>query len=217
MEKSRFLLPLNLQLFADGSGNGDGAGSGGEGGQGEGQGQGDGGKGGEGEGNKTFSQADIDRILGERLGKEKAKWERDLQVKLDEAKTEAEKLAKMNAEQKAEHERQKRDKALTDREAEITRRELRATALETLAEKGLPKTLADILVYTDADATNKSLESVEKAFREAVEAGVNERLKGDTPKGGGAKGGGQSSAGTAFAKAANESGKVPAAALNPWG
>uniref|UniRef100_UPI000A52BAC2 capsid assembly scaffolding protein Gp46 family protein n=1 Tax=Geobacillus kaustophilus TaxID=1462 RepID=UPI000A52BAC2 len=72
------------------------------------------------------------------------------------------------------------------REAEITRRELRATALETLAEKGLPKQLADILVYTDAETCQKSIESVEKVFRDAVEAAVNERLKGgEPPKGGG--------------------------------
>lgn len=217
-EIKKYRYPLNLQLFADGDGGGDGGdgGAGGAGGEGgaagesgqEGSGQG-------GESTKAFSQDDVNKLISERLGKEKAKWEKDLQAKLDEAKTEAEKLAKMNAEQKAEHERQKREKALADREGEITRRELRATALEQLAEKGLPKTLAEILVYSDADATNKSLEAVEKAFREAVEAGVNERLKGEPPKGGGGKGG-QASVGASYAKAANEGGKAPAAALNPW-
>lgn len=85
---------------------------------------------------------------------------------------------------KAEYERKKREEELNDREKEITRRELRATALETLAERGLPKQLADILDYTDADSTNTSIESVEKVFREAVEIAVNDRLKGDPPKGG---------------------------------
>ncbi|GLC88695.1 DUF4355 domain-containing protein [Lysinibacillus piscis] len=136
-------------------------------------------------------QAEITRILGERLGKAHKKWEKDYQDKLEEAKTEAEKLAKMNAEQKAEHERQKRENELLKREGEITRRELRAAALETLAEKGLPKTLADILVYSSAEATNASLDAVETAFRTAVEAGVNERLRSDPPGGGGAKGGGE--------------------------
>ena len=130
----------------------------------------------------TEQQAELDRILGERLGKAQSKWEKDYQSKLEAAKTEAEKLAKMNADQKAEYEAKKREDELAKREGEITRRELRATALETLAEKSLPKTLADILVYTDAETTNASLDAVEKAFREA---GVNERLKGDPPKGGG--------------------------------
>lgn len=125
-------------------------------------------------------QQEMNRILEE----QKSKWEKDLQTKLDEAKTEAEKLAKMNAEQKAEYERNKREEELAKREGEITKRELRATALESLAEKSLPKQLADILSYTDAKSTNQSIAAVEKAFREAVEAGINERLKGDTPKGG---------------------------------
>lgn len=137
----------------------------------------------------TEQQAELDRILGERLGKAQLKWEKDFNTKLADAKTEAEKLAKMNAEQKADYERQQQELKLTEREAGITRRELRATALETLAEKGLPKTLADILVFTDAESTNASLDAVEKAFRESVEAGVNERLRGGNPPGGGGQGG----------------------------
>ncbi|GEM_PF-1449917 len=136
-------------------------------------------------------QAEIDRILGERLGKAQTKWEKDYQTKLEAAKTEAEKLAKMNAEQKAEYERQKREEELSKRESDITRRELRATAIETLVEKQLPKQLADILDYSDAEKTNASIVAVETAFREAVEAGVNDRLRSNPPGGGGSKGGGQ--------------------------
>ncbi|MDF2663890.1 MAG: phage capsid protein [Paenibacillus sp.] len=197
MEKHRFWLPLNLQLFAadggageggsGGSGDGGTGGSGGSGGEGEGKDSGQGGQG-QGEGSKTFTQEDIDKIVNKTIARERTKWEKDFETKLTEAKTEAEKLAKMNAQQKDDYERQQRETKLTEREGEITRRELRATALETLAEKGLPKQLADILVYTDADSTSKSIESVEKSFRDAVEAAVNERLKGDTPKGGGGKG-----------------------------
>lgn len=169
MEKSSY-LPLNLQLFA------------------------------EGEETKTSEETEADvktedkkitfteeqqKEMDRLLGEQKSKWETDFKTKLDEAKTEAEKLAKMNAEQKAEYERTKRDEDLVKRESEITRRELRATALEALAEKGLPKQLADILTYADAESTNKSIEAVEKAFRESVESGINERLKGDTPKSGG--------------------------------
>lgn len=35
--------------------------------------------------------------------------------------------------------------------------------------------------YADADTCNDSISAVEKAFQEAVEAAVNERLKGGTP------------------------------------
>lgn len=182
-ENTTLPLSLNLQYFAEGD-DGDG-----EGGDGEGD------DGGEGDHKKIEftpeQQAELDRILGERLNKAQTKWEKDYQTKLAEAKTEAEKLAKMNAEQKAEYERQKREEELSKREKAITQRELRATAVETLVEKQLPKQLADILDYSDAEKTNASIAAVENAFREAVEAGVNDRLRSEPPGGGGAKGGGQ--------------------------
>lgn len=187
-----FILRMNLQLFAADGGSGgagdDGQGASGGAGDGAAQGAGGAGQGDRskgGEDAKTFTQDDLNRILSDRLAKERQRWEKDFEAKLNEARTEAEKLAKMNAEQKAEYERQKREQELSKREQEITRRELRATALETLAEKGMPKELAEILNYTDAESTSKSIEAVEKAFRAAVEAGVNERLKGGAPKAGG--------------------------------
>jgi len=185
LTENKYRLALNLQTFNDGGGEGAAGGEGGDAGQGD-----QGGEGGSNGGQQkiTFTaeqQAEVDRIIGERLGKAQSRWEKDYQAKLEEAKTEADKLAKMNADQKAEYEKKKHEEALAKRESDITRRELRATALESLAEKGLPKTLADILDYADADSTSKSIETVEKAFRDAVETAVNERLKGTPPKGGG--------------------------------
>lgn len=194
MEKFKMLqndkqpIKLNLQFFADGEG--------GEGGEGATQeppaskteeGEEDGKE------SKKFTQDDLNKIISDRLSKERKKWDEELSSKVEEAKTEAQKLAKMNAEQKAEYERKQLEEQLTKREAEITKRELRATALETLAEKGLPKQLAEVLVYTDAEATNTSIEAVEKSFRDAVEQAVNDRLKNSTPPKTGGSGGTPSS------------------------
>ena len=52
----------------------------------------------------------------------------EINTKVQEAVTEAERLAKMNAEQKAQYEREKKEKEIADREAAITKRELMATA-----------------------------------------------------------------------------------------
>ena len=71
---------------------------------------------------------------------------------------------------------------LADREAAITKGELKAEAKNTLAEKKLPVSLADLLVYTDADSCNKSIATIEKVFQEAVEAAVQEKLKGGDPQ-----------------------------------
>ena len=56
-----------------------------------------------------------------------------------------------------------------------------ADAKNTLAEKKLPVGLAEVLNYADKDTCSKSIEAVETAFQEMVEAAVNERLKGDKP------------------------------------
>lgn len=126
--------------------------------------------------NKDY-QAEFDRRVQKALGTAKEKWT----VLMDDKLSEADKLAKMNKEEKAEYLRQKQEKELKDREAAITRRELMAEAKNTLAEKKLPVGLAEVLNYGDADSCSKSIEAVEKAFQEAVQAAVEEKLKGGTP------------------------------------
>ena len=126
-------------------------------------------------------QAEFDRRVSKALETARSKWAEEEAAKIEAVKTEAEKLAKMNAEQKAEHERLKRDKELADREALLTLRELRAEAAGTLAEKGLPKELIDSVNFKDADSCKKSIESLETVWRAAVQSGVEERLKGKTP------------------------------------
>ena len=130
---------------------------------------------------KTFTQKDVDKLIQDRLAREQSKWEKRVQ----DERTEAEKLAKMNAEQKAKYAEEKRLSELEKREKDITTRELRATAYETLAEKNLPKELVDILNYSDAEQCNKSIEAVEKAFQSAVEKAVNDKLRGGNPPKGG--------------------------------
>ena len=193
-------LKINLQLFAEGGEGGEGsqggAGDDGKGGSGGEGGQGDDGKGAGGD--KSFDdvlkdkkyQSEFDKRIAKALETAKAKWDAEASTKLQDALTEAQKLAKMNAEQKAEYEKQKKDTELAKREKDITTRELRATAFETLAEKGLPKELVELLNYESADTCNKSIESVEKAFQVAVEKAVNEKLRGKgAPKGGTSTGG----------------------------
>ena len=197
--KARCKLPLNLQFFAEPDGNGGGAGGGtgdaggAAGGEGNEPGTAGTGEGGEGtqstQNTQSFddflknpaNQSEFDKRVAKALETQKVKLTADITSQIENARTEAEKLAKMNAEQKAQYEREKKDQELTKREAELTARELKATAKETLVSKGLPASLADVLNYENAEACNKSIEAVETAFREAVAAGVDEKLKGGKP------------------------------------
>lgn len=182
-------IPLDLQHFAD-SGDGAGAGDGNGGGTdgGGGTGGADTGACGDGKEPPSFDdllkgghQAEFDRRVQKAIDTALTNAQEKWQALTDDKLSEAEKLAKMNKDEKAQYLSQKREKELADREAGIIRRELMAEAKNTLTEKKLPVGLAEVLNYTDADSCNKSIAAVEKAFQEAVEAGVQERLKGGTP------------------------------------
>lgn len=176
------MIPMRLQFFADGGDGGDGAGA--DGGNGGGAGAGAGGNQPttfddflKGDGNQAEFDRRVQKAVNTAVMKAQQKW----QALADENLSEAEKLAKMTKEEKAQYMQKKKEKELSDREAAITRKELMAEAKNTLAEKKLPAGLADVLNYTDADACNQSIAAVEKAFQSAVEASVQERLKGGKP------------------------------------
>lgn len=177
-EARKSSFKMNLQLFAEGDGAGANGGSG-DGSESKGE-------GGEklsfddflkGEGNQAEFDRRVNKAVNTALTKAQEKW----QALTDDKLSEAEKLAKMTKEEKTQYLQQKKEKELADREAEITRKELAAEAKNNLSEKKLPVGLAAILDYSDADSCKRSMEAVEKAFREAVQAGVEERLKGTTP------------------------------------
>ena len=164
--------PLNIQLFGeDASSSGGAADQQGETNSQEPQPKGEPGK------PAAFSQQDIDDAVAKAVKEAQEQWETQQQVK----QSEADKLAKMNKEQRIEYETQKKEKELADREAELSKRELMSTAKETLIAKGLPVELAIALDYKDADACNKSIDSIGKAFEGAVQKDVEDRIKGGKP------------------------------------
>lgn len=185
-------MPMNLQFFAEGGEGGAGGGAGGAGDAGAAGAEGGaGGAGDAGAGatppsfddflKEPKNQAEFDRRVAKALETSRTKMQAEFEARMEAEKTEAEKMAKMSADQKAQYEREKKEGELSKREAEITKRELTATAKEQLAEKGLPTSLASILNYTNAEECAASIEAVEKAFQEAVEKAVNDRLKGGKP------------------------------------
>lgn len=195
----RMGLEMDRRLLAPEGGTGSGAGAGdgnggaggsaaGTGGSSGASGGGSGAAGGE---NKavTFdeflkqgnNQAEFDKRLQKGIDTAVANAREKWRVLTDDKVSEAEKLAKMTEAEKQQYLEAKRKKELDDREAEITKRELMATAKNTLTEKKLPIGLAEILTYTDAKACSDSINAVEKVFNAAVEEAVKERLKGGDP------------------------------------
>lgn len=165
-------LKMNLQMFTDGGTDG---------------GNGDGGQSTE---PITFaSQAEfdsaVDKLTAKALETAQAKWQEQLEQERQAALTEGQRMAQMSEEERKKEEARQRSEAEAKREAELTRRELRLTALEELATRNLPNGLIEAVALTNAEDCTNSIIAIEKAFRDAVEAGVNERLKrsAETPGG----------------------------------
>lgn len=120
---------------------------------------------------ETARAEDTDARIEAAVNAARARWQEEARV------------AALSGEERADYELKRRENELSEREQQVIRRELRATALERLAEKDLPKALADAISYTDEQACEKSLEAVEQAFRAAVKQGVEQRLRGRVPTG----------------------------------
>jgi hypothetical protein len=189
------LLPLNIQLFAGEGGTGAGSGASGAGEGGTGSGTGQGGEGGAGGGTGTelpktleelqkLIQSEGDKRVTGALKTAQEKWEADFKAKLDLEKAEAQKLAGLSAAEKEKALLEKSKYEIEAREKAIAVKELKLETINILNEKKLPITFADLLLGQDAEKTKGNVDTFEKAFREAIEAGVNERLKGTIPKGG---------------------------------
>ena len=130
---------------------------------------------------KTFTQEEVNKIVEQRLAKEKKRAEAE--------KAEAEKLAQMNADEKAKYELEKKIKELESREAELSKKELQNTSLDILVEKGYStstsKQLLAFLDYSNADNCIVSIDNLDKVLKACIETEVNNKIKNNnnvTPK-----------------------------------
>ncbi|MDO1600298.1 DUF4355 domain-containing protein [Enterococcus faecium] len=159
--KKRLFMPMNLQFFSEP----------GEGGNGEGT---DGGTStnsqdgqqaqnsqqsanGEGEQNtgKTFSRDDVAKMIAAETNKAKAVWEKELEAKKEEAK----KLAKMNAEEKLQHELEQKEAEIAELKRGQALSEMTKEASKMLTDANLPHDddLLGLIVSDDADATKQAV------------------------------------------------------------
>ena len=140
---------------------------------------------------RSFTQEDIDRIVAQRLASAQREAEQQIAQARIEGRAEAERIARMSETERREHDARaarEREDALRSREAEIARRELRAEAVDMLAARGLPRELEQVLNYSDSEGCILSIDALEKAFRSAVQKGVDERInqsRGSLPRSGG--------------------------------
>lgn len=134
---------------------------------------------------KTFTQADVDKIIGKQF----AKWQQKIEAekkKEAEKVEEAKKLANMSAEEKSKKEIEDMKKQLQEFQQREARKDLETTTLKIMSEKGIDADFLSFIIGDDADTTKERLDLFESKFNSMlqtkVEAQINDRLRGVVPK-----------------------------------
>ena len=131
---------------------------------------------------KTFTQEEFDKALQSEVDKRVTQAMKKAERKANARVKEAEKLAKMNEQQRYEYELDQREKAIATKEAELALAENKATAAQVLADKGISPKLVDFVVAEDADTMLEKITMLENEFKLSVKAEVQRRLSTSTPK-----------------------------------
>lgn len=125
---------------------------------------------------KTYTQEEVEQMMKERVAREKRA--------ADEAIKEAEKLAKMNADQKREYELEKLQSELAEYKKKDAFNGLSKEASKMLSEHNIhaDDELLAFVVKDDAEATKLAVDSFVALVNSKVTDGVKQALSGTPPK-----------------------------------
>lgn len=126
----------------------------------------------------TFTQAELDALIQREGDRRVSQAMKKQEGKLKEAQ----KLAKMSAEEKYVYELEQREKAIEEKERQLSLAENKAEAAKILAEKGISAELVSFVVTDDAETMNANIKLLEREFKKSVKSEVEKRLAGATPK-----------------------------------
>lgn len=130
----------------------------------------------------TYTKEEVEKLLQAETDRRVTQALKKAERKKAEAVKEAEKLAKMNEEEKFKYELEQREKAIEEKEKQLALAENKSICATILNDKGLPVGLVDFVVDVDADTMQDKIKTLDKYFKQAVKAEVEKRLSSATPK-----------------------------------
>lgn len=130
---------------------------------------------------KLYTDEDVDKLINRKFAEWQAKKEQEI--------SEAKKLADMDAQQRAEYEREKLQKELDAYKMRETLAEMAKTARSMLAQQDIHVSdeLVSALVTEDAQTTADNVQNFAKAFQAAVSQAVEQKITHKEPKTGESK------------------------------
>lgn len=130
---------------------------------------------------KLYTNEDVDKLINKKFAEWQSKKEKEI--------NEAQKLAEMNEQQKAEYKLEQLQKELDEYKNRETLREMAKTARSILSEQNInvPDEIISVLVTKDADTTSENVKAFAKAFQTAVSQAVEQKITHKEPKTGKSK------------------------------
>lgn len=168
---------------------------------------------------KLYTQAEVDALISDKADKISVtiqeRMSKELTEKLEEVREEEKRKAKMDEDERKNHELQEeRDKIKKERAA-LERDKLAVKIDQELAERKLPKSLKNVLVdLGDFGVVKEKLDDIEREIKQDKEAAIAELQKKGAPPAGGKPE--PDDTVTAYAKAANERQKAKEGAPDLW-
>ena len=133
---------------------------------------------------KEQLQKETDRRVSDAIKKREAKFKEELEERLKTERKEVERLAQLSEKEKEQEMSEKARKELEEREKALQKKELLSDTKDILSEEQLPTKFAEILIAEDAESTNERIKSFRTEWQKAIDAAVDERMRGKTPKAG---------------------------------
>lgn len=128
---------------------------------------------------KTFTQEEFNKKLESELTRRLKQKEQEKNDAIEEAK----KLAKMNKDQRAEHERKQMEQELEQLRAEKAQSEMKSEASKMLQESKITPTenIINLVLADSAEKTSENVNTFVSVLNETVKAQVKDSLRQSTP------------------------------------
>lgn len=118
-------------------------------------------------------QSETDRRVTQALKKHEEKFKREIEN--------TKKLAGLSAQEKFELQLKEKEDILIERENKLTILENKTDCIKILSEKNIPIEFSDIIIDINPELVNERIKTIEKLWKDAIEAEVTKRLPETTP------------------------------------
>ena len=131
---------------------------------------------------KTYTQEQMQSEVDKRMKQYLENHKEEFAQTIKKEREDAAKKAKMSAEELARTEASERDKSFAAERKQFESEKALFDATKQILKNGMPASFANFVVGATPEETASNITNLKAEFDKSIENGVNEKLKGKTPK-----------------------------------